>query len=262
MNNKGVTLIALIITMIVMIILAAIVYNVSFDSLEEATKSDINVELKNVFEVLSNAKINAMTGEFVPNEEYLATAERLSELGYDEETIEHVVNVNSTETDPVKKYYILDGEAFKDEFKGDINVSGLKRTYLVTYYNRIAKVVVSGEIYSSGKIWADNDEDDVGIDIVFNPDGNTSWSKSQSVLVTITGQYTAAKYLWTREMIEPDDFSGAMGISTGEVVTLNDETGNDWYLWVQVEVNGEFYTGRSEAFYIDNTAPEGILEII
>lgn len=153
MNNRGISLIALVISIIVMVILASIVFTVSFDSLDEATMADINIEIRNIMEVISSAKVKIATGDFVPNEIYLASRGDMENLGFSGETISYVESVNNDVLISLdKKYYLLDQAAFKDEFGDNINVSGLKRNYLVTYDDRIVMLVVNGVEYSSDDV--------------------------------------------------------------------------------------------------------------
>ena len=53
--------------------------------------------------------------------------------------------------------------------------------------------------------------------------------------------------------------------SGNTTVSLVDETGNNWYIWVLVTYTEDDvqkqYIQRSNAFYIDNTPPSGELEV-
>ena len=107
--------------------------------------------------------------------------------------------------------------------------------------------------------------------VSFNPEENTTPAQSQSVIVTIEDQGQAGlnassfKYLWIQSNTQPttESFDTAYESAThkgtftnGGTVTIDTETGNDWYLWISAEDNfGHRYVDGTGAYYLDNTKP-------
>ncbi len=58
LNNKGISLITLVVTIIVMLILASIVYSSGFQSVEETTETKIAVERKKIMEAVSKRMVD------------------------------------------------------------------------------------------------------------------------------------------------------------------------------------------------------------
>lgn len=269
MQNKGISMITLVITIIVIIILAGIGGYYSFEAIEQATQKDIREEIRNVEEVIGAAKAKGLAGEFIPNKNYLIKDHELESMfsgALTDEQIEIINNTNEDDTiSPLKKYYLLDKNAFDAEF-GDsehIDISGLKRTYLVSYEDRVVIINNNGTIISSGEIKSEepiNSE----MKVVFNPNGSQTWSKTQSTGITVSGVgIKSMQYMWTTSSEEPA-FLGS-NFTNGELITLNGETGNNWYVWVVVTYDEDGiekrYKARSNQFYIDNTAPTGTLDV-
>lgn len=270
-NNKGISMVTLIITIVVILILVAITGYFSDKAIDDASKKNTKEEMKNVEEVISIAKAKGMNGEFVPNEEFIVKEEELETLFgglLSEAQIEEIISINlNPSINPLKKYYLLDQDGFDAEFRenGIVTVSGLKKEYLVSYEDRIILVNDNGTLLSSGQL--DNDDPTSSeIKIVFTPNGNTTWAKEQSAVITVTGDnITRTRYTWTNSPNEPAAIDIDQEFASGVNTTLDDKTGNDWYLWVLVEYEEDGdtkrYLERSEAYYIDNTPPAGELNV-
>ena len=100
-----------------------------------------------------------------------------------------------------------------------------------------------------------NIADQSGPEISFDPNGNMTYSKSQSTKVTVTdmSNVASAKYLWT----QTKGASAANGTSftSGSTITKNSGDGL-WYLCVYAtDSYGNASNECSEAFALDNTPP-------
>ena len=100
-----------------------------------------------------------------------------------------------------------------------------------------------------------NVADQSGPEISFSPNGNMTYSKSQSTKVTVTdmSNVASAKYLWT----QTKGASAANGTSftSGSTITKNSGDGL-WYLCVYAtDSYGNATNECSEAFALDNTPP-------
>ncbi|MBO5179873.1 MAG: hypothetical protein J6B87_05970 [Clostridia bacterium] len=269
MNNKGINMITLIITIIVIIILASITVYHSMGTSEDATKKNLMEEMKNVEEVIGIAKAKGMNDEFTPNEIYIISDEELEEKYAGVLTPEQMQTIKDINkgSDPLKKYYLLNQEGFDSEFrdKNITTVNGLKREYLVSYKDRVVIVNDNGTLLSSGKI--DSTEPTTSeIKVVFTPNGSKEWKKEQSAEILVTGDnIDSTTYTWTNLPNEPASIEIDTVFNGTTTAKLLGKTGNDWYIWVLVKYteNGipKQYLQRSNAFYIDNTPPEGELNV-
>ena len=98
--------------------------------------------------------------------------------------------------------------------------------------------------------------------VTFGTNGSTTYSKSQSTVVTITDEGGAGvdsnnlKYQWTQSAEEPAENTFTIPFSSGETITKSDGTGNNWYLWILAKDKaGNTTIQRSNVFYLDNTPP-------
>ena len=97
--------------------------------------------------------------------------------------------------------------------------------------------------------------------VTFGTNGNTTYDKSQSTTVTVTdsgsGVNTSSlKYQWTQSTTAPAESTFSTTFTSGKAITKNTGTGSNWYLWILAKDNaGNKTIKRSNAFYLDNTAP-------
>ena len=96
--------------------------------------------------------------------------------------------------------------------------------------------------------------------VKFGTNGSTTWKKSQSTTVTVTDNIalntSSLKYLWNQSTTKPSESSFTASFTSGNTITKNTGTGNNWYLWILAKDKaGNTTIVRSNAFYIDNTAP-------
>ncbi|MBR4110685.1 MAG: hypothetical protein IKK43_03225 [Clostridia bacterium] len=271
MNNKGINMITLIITIIIIIILSSITIYHTTKTTSDATKKNVMEEMKNVEDVIGIAKAKGMIGEFIPNSLYKISDEQLDSkykgiLTADQ--IQTIKDINNDDTvDPLRKYYLLDQSGFDSEFRNNdiASVSGLKREYLVSYQDRVVIVIDNGSLISSGKIDSTQPTNSE-IKVVFTPNGNKEWARSHSAEISVTGEnINSMSYAWTKTAKEPASIDINNNFSGNTTVSLVDETGNNWYIWVLVTYTEDDvqkqYIQRSNAFYIDNTPPSGELEV-
>ena len=98
--------------------------------------------------------------------------------------------------------------------------------------------------------------------VTFGTNGNTSYKKSQSTTVTVksigvsTIVANSLKYQWTQSTTAPAENTFSTTFTSGETITKTDGTGNNWYLWIIAKnTAGTTIITKSNAFYLDNTAP-------
>ena len=289
MNNKGISLIALVITVIILVILAAItapmLSSVINDSIDQTSK----VEIKNVQAVVENAKTLILTDKFVPNSNFVIKDNELIDKFSNVLTPEEIQHIKTVNLDPNQKapykYYLLNQKRIDQEFGSEMSVSGIRENteFLVNYMDTLVLANHGGVKYSNKPVEIIGGESEVlrgQVNVIFSPNGNEEWAQQQSTLAVITAgkdtEIISAKYMWTEEITEPPEgkfehaFDVASGTSSGPETTetsftLERETGNGWYLWILIrykDVGVERKKAfRSEAFYIDNIPPSAIFNV-
>ena len=217
-NDKGISMISLIITILLIIILAAITAPILSSIINDSLEADAKVELANVQAVVENAKTLIMTEKFIPNEDYIISNDELiSKFGpvLTSDEIDWIEDVNN---DPTKqapyKYYLMNQDAFKDEFGSEFNVKGIRenREYLINYMDGL--VVVN---YNGSRITNKTEADPIKpaeqlvrgeVNVKFSPNGNSEWARQQSTtMVFSVGDDTTiygVNYMWSEEINEPD----------------------------------------------------------
>ena len=277
MNNKGVSMISLIVTILLIIIIATITSYYLSSVMEDVQYKDAKEELKNVETVVEYAKTQILIDEFMPNEDFIIEdAELDSKFGriLSAEEIEYIKKINnSSDIKAPYKYYLMKQEKFDSEFGNDYNVSNLRpaREYLVNYMDTVVISTYDGERIATvdDVVIPSGDGERAEVQIVYEPNGNMEWSKQQATMVFIRNNAAttikSTKYLWSQSYTKPSASEFTTNISDGQTVNLDGKTGNDWYLWVYVlyEEHGveKTYITRSEPFYIDNTPPTADLEV-
>ena len=279
-NNKGVSMVSLIVTIVLIIILASVSSLYLSSVMEDVQYKDAVEEMKNVENVVEYAKTQILINEFMPNQLWLIKdAELDSKFGklLTSEEIEHIKQVNnSADIKAPYKYYLMNQTRFDSEFGNDYNVSDLRpaREYLVNYMDTTVvstyadqRVATKEDIVPTDKTTTEDERAEISV--AFTPNGNIEWKKQQATMVSI--DYNAAttinstKYLWSQSYTAPAETNFTQSISDGQTVNLTGKTGNDWYLWIYVSYkeNGvdKTYITKSEPFYIDNTAPTANLEV-
>lgn len=270
-KNKGISMITLVITIVVMLILIGIGGYYSYEAIDKTNQKDLKEEMRNVEEVVGAAKAQGLAGKFAPDKNLLISDIQLTSLFggvLTAQQIETIKTINhDISVDPLKKYYLLDQNGFDSEFgdSNNITVNKVKRTYLVSYKDCIVIVNEGGKLFSSGEIDT-SIPTDAGIRIVFEPNGSKTWAKTQNATINVSGSgIKSMKYMWSQDSEEPASILIDQTFTSGAVLTLENKTGNNWYIWVLInyEEDGieKQYIERSNQFYIDNSAPTGSLDV-
>lgn len=105
------------------------------------------------------------------------------------------------------------------------------------------------------------------VTVTFSPNTNTTYAKSQSTIVTVTGgsgEQNVLKYRWIQNNTNtPAENLFTSQFTSGQSIAKSDGTGNNWYLWVMVkDKKGNLTFAKSDKFYLDNTAPTNIAPLV
>ena len=285
LNKKGVSMISLVIIIIIIIILAAISTPLLTSVIDDSLEQDAKVELKNVENVVNYARTQIMIDEFIPSGAYVISETDLrNKFGtvLSEDEITNILAINSG-SDIRVKYFLMDQKRFDSEFGNGFNISDIRgeREYLVNYYYGTIVANYNGTKITNGNEQSITPADNVNrgeIRVTIIPNGNSNWYHSQDAAVIFTwnsayNTFTSAEYTWSESISQPADseftnvFSGVTSGASYDVVPLDSETGNGWYLWIKYTYT-EVETGlsrteyiKSEPFFIDNIAPTADLEV-
>ena len=284
-NEKGISMISLIVTIILIIILAAITAPILSSIIDDSLNADAQTEITNVQSVVENAKVLIMSDQFIPNQsEYMISDEDLeSKFGtiLTSEEIQYIEDINANENMQAPyKYYLMDQDAFDKELGSNFNIKGIRenREYLVNYMDGL--VLVN---YNGTRITNKTDDPIIPaselvrgqVNVIFTPNGNSEWQRQQSAAVTFRiGEGTtltdSVRYMWSQSINEPDESEynetfSAVADGVSYVVNLNNETGNGWFLWVLMKYDDvgieRTKAFRSNAFFIDNIAPTATFSV-
>lgn len=149
-NEKGISLVALIVTIIIVVILALISGFYSRDILDDTEIMNAETDLRNVDELVGIQKARIMSGEVTIPSSYLAN----------DDTINSFNNVDESKLDSSSiskilssgKYYYMDQSAFNQVFGETINVKNVKGFYLINFEDKVVIHKVGNKIFMSGKI--------------------------------------------------------------------------------------------------------------
>lgn len=274
-NNKAVSMISLVITIILMIILASISGYYLSTTIDDAQYKDAKESLRNVENVVEYAKTQILIDEFTPNTDNLITDAELDlKFGsvLSDEELTHIKTVNADDTKkPEEKYYLMTQIRFDGEFGNDYNVSDLRKQseYLVNYMDTTVIMNYGNKLMANKTIIPAPTIEKGEIQLVYSPNGNEEWNTSQTATVNLQKNGVISdvsmKYLWSRSYTEPSETEFVDDITNGQPVKIENVTGNDWYLWIYVkykENNQEkTYITKSNPFYLDNEAPTGTLDV-
>lgn len=144
-NDKGITLMTLIVTITIIIILSLIVGYYSVDSLRDTERMNLEVELRNVEELVSTNKAKIMVGAISIPSSYLATDEQINSFSS---------VLTSSEIDDIKSdgnYYYMNQEKFEEVFENSVSAKNIRHNYLINFAD---KVIISnaGSQYRVGEI--------------------------------------------------------------------------------------------------------------
>lgn len=99
--------------------------------------------------------------------------------------------------------------------------------------------------------------------VTFNPNGNTTWAKTQSTIVTVTDERgldeSTLRYKWTQsvQVLTEDTFlPDSKTFKNGDSISIDGVSGNNWYLWVYAkDLQGNMALVKTTSFYLDNGIP-------
>ena len=132
MGENGFTLTSLIVTIIIIVLLAALGGYYSFEILGKSRQMEFESELRNVEELVSIHRARIAVGEIIIPERYLATEEQIDENFSDvlSESEKNLIMSNGM-------YYFMNQSVFDNIFGESINVKDAKRDYLINFDEKI-----------------------------------------------------------------------------------------------------------------------------
>ena len=145
-NQKGISLITLVVTIMVMIILIGVVGKYSLENIQEATNAVMDSEFANIRDFTLNVQNQMLVGDFdidlnqypdivLSNELlYIIAKDKLQKI-----EINNIVDVNSADINDNYKYYYFQADS-TDYFetrtfsKDNIRVQDVKYDYIINFY--------------------------------------------------------------------------------------------------------------------------------
>ena len=244
-DNKGITLIALAITIIILIIIASVSTYSGVEALKdsraEARKSEIKMIQQAVLENYAlyqkTNDTNYLIGSATSIEEVQKVIDRINSSKSNEySTISLKINYNSE--DITEKYYILE--------KADLKKMGFAKTESDSTDESITKNIEmdnyiinykTGEVMNATLYVTSRKEplytssiENTKVPIEINIYSGTV--TSVTVSVTSTNDITELKYVWTKLLNEPDKKSFQKNVPINNIITdIPQEKGN-YYLWI------------------------------
>lgn len=236
-NQKGITLIALVITIIVLLIIASVATYTGINAIRDSKNQSYLSEIK----ILQQAVLENYTKYLTTKDEKYIRGKQVNY--FDMEELVNDINSNSNESITLK---MMDyGDSALPEIyyyrlsEKDLEEMGVsttyKDTYIINYYtgevfNETLKVAGDGTPLYTYAI----DVEVPNIIISANPSSNTSEVSSQNVVISVQSQYTISelKYKWTQLLNEPekDQFTDNVP-SNKNIISPSGESGN-YYLWI------------------------------
>lgn len=169
-NNKGITLMSLIITIVVMVILLSIVGYFSLDSVKNTYIANEKKEMADVVQYVSALKVKLLLGDFNVNDNFenieskIVTTEAMhliaSDLSVNE--MNKIKSVNEDlELDENYKYLFITSKDLNNSqiYKTDVIVKDAKNDYIINYFTGTVIGLYDGgkRIEISGTIKGIND---------------------------------------------------------------------------------------------------------
>lgn len=245
-NQKGITLIALVVTIIILLIIASVATYTGINSIQDSKNQSYISEVKMLQQVVLENYTKYLTTK---DEKYL----RGEPLNYSNmKDLVSNINSNSNETITLKMldygsvtastesiyYYRLSENDLKEMEVSVVDGDA----YIVNYYtgevfNETLKVTGDGVplyIYAT-------DVEIPDIIISANPSSNTSEVSSQNIVISVQSQYTISelKYKWTELLNEPDKDQFTDIVPSNNNITSPSGGNGNYYLWIYAkDVNG------------------------
>lgn len=141
-NNKGITIMSLIITIVVMLILISIVGYFSIDSIKNTHMANDKKEMADIVQYVAAKKTKLLINEFDVEDEYadsVITSESLYLIasGLDEDIANKIIEVNTADNlDYNYKYIYIPAGRFNAQsaINEDIVVRDVKNNYIINFY--------------------------------------------------------------------------------------------------------------------------------
>lgn len=273
-NQKAISMISLLVTIILIVVIASISSYYIVQVIEDVQYKDALEEMRNVKTVIEYAKTQLLLDQFSPDRDFLVTDAELENYFGDvlsEEQKEQIRTVNNSDADDSEKYYLLNRERFEKQFENGYTIMDIRENsvYLVNYmdvtiYSNSNSTLITNE---SAKLTPDLERGQLFV--AFSPNGSREWKKEQETQITILGknavEITKASYAWSQSYTEPEPSAFQTTFQDGETISLQEETGKDWYLWIKLEYleqgQEKVYITKSNPFYMDNLPPTGTLVV-
>ena len=141
-NQRGISLITLVVTMIVMLILVGVVGKYSLENIEDSNQAVSETEFASVRDFALNMQTKILIEDYkfdttqieMSNELlYILAQDYLSDL-----ELRNIVDVNSSDLPSQCKYYYIsaDKKIFEDKkfTKGNITIQDVKNDYIINFY--------------------------------------------------------------------------------------------------------------------------------
>lgn len=145
-NNKGISLITLIVTIMVMLILIGVVGTYSLDTIKKANEASLEREFANVREYVLRHKSSIELGTFDMESSKYPELVMAPELAYLfllgdgkllQDEVNNIVDVNLADIDAKYKYYFFqaDSKCFEDPelSSSNLNVQDVKNDYVINF---------------------------------------------------------------------------------------------------------------------------------
>ncbi|MBQ9267642.1 MAG: hypothetical protein IJ217_05140 [Clostridia bacterium] len=157
MRENGITLVALIVTIIIVILLAVMGGFYTNDVFNTTERMDVEEELRNVEELVSVQAAKIKGGSQTLPETYVATNAEIDSFNIDtsvlsSDEVRKIKSTNSSEVSAEYKYHLMNQAAFNAVFGDDINVRKVKREYLINFDERVVILKANGKLYKAGRI--------------------------------------------------------------------------------------------------------------
>lgn len=137
-NEKGVTLMTLVITIVIMVILISVAGFYSIDSIKNSYTANEEKEMADVVEYTTTLKTYLLIEEFSLSEDTVLSIDELEayENILTDTQINNIIEVNISTLDHNYKYHYIDAEKLKDKdfSNGKINVKDARNKYIINFY--------------------------------------------------------------------------------------------------------------------------------
>ena len=259
-NQKGITLIALVITIIILLIIASVAtytgINAIQDSKNQSYMSEVEmlkqVVLENYTKYLTTKDEQYIRGEPIAYIDMLSLVDNINSNSKQSITLKMLDYGDSISSKLPIYYYRLSEEDLKEM---EVSITN-EDSYVVNYYtgevfNETLRVTKDGTPLYTYAV----DVEIPNIIISAEPSSNTSEVTSQNIVINVQSQHDISelKYKWTKLLNEPDKDQFIDNVpSSKNISTPSGESGN-YYLWIYAkDVNGNEIISSFGGYKIGN----------